>query len=71
MIASVSASSNLRASRKQSWLPVPPQVPIAAQDAPAFDCTTDHVRSARATKRGIPRADVATDAEACGPEGCC
>ncbi|MCP3916404.1 MAG: methyltransferase domain-containing protein [bacterium] len=50
--------------------PVTPLVPIEAGDAQVFDCTRDTNRSARETKLGIERSDVAPGTS-CSPGGDC
>jgi ubiquinone/menaquinone biosynthesis C-methylase UbiE len=53
-------------------LPVEPLVPVAPGDAVDFDCRRNALRSARETKSGVVRSDVAPGASCCDPaEGCC
>lgn len=54
-----------------SITPVPPLVPVAAGDAPAFDDSTARRRSAAETKRGIVRGDLAPGTAASNGGGCC
>ena len=54
-----------------STLGIEPIEPVAAEDAPPFDCRTDRLRSPRETKGGVVRADV-VPGSSCEPEsGCC
>ena len=48
-----------------SMTPVPPLVPVAADDAPLFDCSNDVLRPAAQTKHGIVRSDVAPGTNSC------
>lgn len=51
--------------------PVPPLIEVAADDAPAFDCSRDHWRSPRETKQGIERSNTVPDS-CCAPgDSCC
>lgn len=55
----------------QDIIPVPPLRPIAAEDAPVFDCSRDTIRHPRETK-GLDYGVTANGAASCcGPEGRC
>jgi hypothetical protein len=58
------------ASYAQDIIPVPPLQPVAAEEAPTFDCSRDTIRHPRETKGLVYRATTNGAASCCGPEGC-
>jgi len=59
------------------FIPVPPLLPVAAEDATPFNCRTNTPRSAAVTKQGVTQAEVAPGTSACcepapgGETSCC
>ena len=59
-----------RAPYAQDIIPVPPLQPVAAEEAPTFDCSRDTIRHPRETRGLDYGATTNGAASCCGPEGC-